>query len=320
MNKKLIIAVIALGSLGITSLYAATSAPTLKEKAIKKATQYVPANSKMLTAIEKGSYYEVKFYNKDTDEAYEVEVDHAAQAIEEFKSKKVNLRGSNTIKLDEEAAKKIVLNEYPNAEILSVTLDKDDWFQEYKIMIAHGNMRGEVEISPETGVILERDFERVSNIGAGNVGTGTIETSQSNTFMGIEKVKEITLKKIPGAAIIDIDLDADSGRYVYEVEAYKDGYEYELVLDAKTGKGIHLFKELDDWYEGGAALNQAVISIEKAKDIALAKVAGAHIEKIELDEDNGKLIYEVELKKEKLEYDLEIDGLTGKIISFKIDD
>lgn len=324
MNKRLVIASLVFGTLGATSLYAATTTSTVKDNAIKKAMEQVPVNSQILMAVEKGSYYEVKFYNKDKDETYELEIDHATQQVKEFKSKKVSLRGSNTIKLNEEAIKKIVLKEYPNAEILSIALDKDDWLQEYKINISHGNMVGELEINPETGTILKRDFESVNKELIDAVGEKGIGNSLNKAFISIEKVQEITLAKIPDATITDINLDTDFGRYIYEVEAFKDGYEYELTLDAKTGKGISLFKDLEDWYEKELSSKEVVstnstLSLEKAKNIALGKVPGAHIVEIEQDYDDGRLVYEVELKKDKLEYKIEIDGVTGQILDFEID-
>ena len=61
-----------------------------------------------------------------------------------------------------------------------------------------------------------------------------------------------------------------------------------------------------------------MISSDQAKKIALNKVNGKIVE-FELDEDDGRLIYEIEIKKDGREYNLEIDAYTGKIIEFEID-
>lgn len=326
MNKRLVIAALVVGTLSATSLYAATNISTVKEKAIKKATEQVPANSQMLMAVDKGSYSKVKFYNKDKDETYEVEIDHTTQGVKEFKSEKVSLRGSNTIKLNNEAIKKIVLKEYPNAEILNISLDKGGWLQEYEVTLTNDNMIGELEINPETGVILKRDFESMDAHGQGIIQIPAVKDPINSTFISIEKVQDITLSKIPGSTITDIDLDTKFGRNIYKVEAFKDGYEYELVLDAETGKGLALSKELEEWYKQGISEGDLIstpptaISLEKAKTIALNKVPGSSIVKVEQDYDDGRLVYEMELRKGKLEYDLEIDGLTGQILDFEIDD
>lgn len=329
MSKKLIMLLLILGSLNVTVLYATTVSPMSKEEAIKKATQFVPENSQMLKVEKKGNNYEVKFYNKNTDETYEIEMDSTEQAIKEFKTKIISKKGSNTITLNKEDIKKIVLKAYPNATILDTQLKNEDGVKVYEVKIVNENMTGEIEINPQTGSILERDLERKVNPKAEN-----IKNASKNGFMSIEKVKERTLSKIPQASITEIKLDFEAGRYVYEIEAYKEGYEYELKLDAKTGEGLFVFKELDEWYNESisdkipvienaktSTLEKAkAITLENAKTIALEKVPGSKIIKIEQEEEDGRLIYEVELRKEHLEYNIEIDAMTGKILSMDKDD
>lgn len=64
--------------------------------------------------------------------------------------------------------------------------------------------------------------------------------------------------------------------------------------------------------------NQVVIDFEKAKEIALAQFAGT-IKELKLDEDDGRLIYEVEMEGVAGEAELDIDAYTGEIISISID-
>ncbi|TWI56181.1 PepSY domain-containing protein [Halalkalibacter nanhaiisediminis] len=58
------------------------------------------------------------------------------------------------------------------------------------------------------------------------------------------------------------------------------------------------------------------IGEKEAKRIALSKVAGK-VEDIELDEDNGRLIYEIEIKAESEDIDAEvlIDAITGEVMT-----
>ena len=49
-------------------------------------------------------------------------------------------------------------------------------------------------------------------------------------------------------------------------------------------------------------------------------MSNATIKKIELDEDNGRLIYEIELRKQYVKYDVEIDAMTGTVLKCKVDD
>jgi len=65
---------------------------------------------------------------------------------------------------------------------------------------------------------------------------------------------------------------------------------------------------------------EAKISYERAKEIALATVGGGTVKEIELDRENGRLVYEVEVKYNGREYEIDIDAITGEIVKYKIDD
>ncbi|WP_174615728.1 PepSY domain-containing protein [Virgibacillus ihumii] len=60
------------------------------------------------------------------------------------------------------------------------------------------------------------------------------------------------------------------------------------------------------------------ISAAKAQDIALKEVPGTLVSS-ELDEDDGRLIYEIEVKSDKKEAEFDIDAYTGEIIMMSID-
>ena len=60
----------------------------------------------------------------------------------------------------------------------------------------------------------------------------------SNSYIGVNRAKNIALKKVPGASnshVKKINLDRENGRMVYEGEIYYNGWEYEFDIDAVTG-------------------------------------------------------------------------------------
>ncbi|MEN2466948.1 PepSY domain-containing protein [Ornithinibacillus sp. FSL M8-0202] len=63
---------------------------------------------------------------------------------------------------------------------------------------------------------------------------------------------------------------------------------------------------------------KAIIDYETAKKIALAEFDGM-ITELELDEDDGRLIYEIEIESVNGEAEIDIDAYTGDIISISID-
>lgn len=65
--------------------------------------------------------------------------------------------------------------------------------------------------------------------------------------------------------------------------------------------------------------NQPIISQEEAIQIALNEFSGK-VDDIDLDEEDGRLIYEIEIERGDLEADIEIDAYTGEVILIEIDD
>ena len=66
-------------------------------------------------------------------------------------------------------------------------------------------------------------------------------------FIGIEKAKSIAKQKVPSGAVFEkVELDEEDGRYVYEIEMRKGRMEYEIVIDAKTGKILEFESDYDD--------------------------------------------------------------------------
>lgn len=64
------------------------------------------------------------------------------------------------------------------------------------------------------------------------------------------------------------------------------------------------------------------IGINKAKSIALKRVPGAnssHVTKIELDREHGRMVYEGEIYYKGLEYDFDIDAVTGEVLKWHVD-
>jgi uncharacterized membrane protein YkoI len=143
---------------------------------------------------------------------------------------------------------------------------------------------------------------------------------QSAPSQGILTVEEAKAKALKHAGVTEAiftkeKLDWDDGRQEYEFEFYAGGQEYEYEIDAKTGDILsHEVESGTPPTSSGSA-----ITLEKAREIALAKVPGAaasDIKKLKLDRDDGKQIYEVEIIYKEMEYEMEIDASSGKVLEF----
>lgn len=61
------------------------------------------------------------------------------------------------------------------------------------------------------------------------------------------------------------------------------------------------------------------IGLERAKQIVLEKVSGATIITCELDYEDGRIVYEGKAYKDAVEYEFEIDAVTGRILDWEMD-
>lgn len=303
----LLCAAIAISCTSATVYAATTSANEAKATAEKQ----VPSGSNHLKTDTGSGKYEVSFYHEKQQERYEIEVSTATGKILSFESKLTDHRGGSTVTVTENAAKKKVTEEVPKAEILSVYLDLDDGYKTYEIRFRTDSYYGEYTIHPETGKILERDV-RVGALPGAKDTAGLISQ---------EKAAELALKEVPDSVMTDLDLDYENNSYVYELELYKNGNEYEVTLDAKTGKVLKNHYHKEDWYQdwSGPQTSNSYISLEKARQAALDRVPGAVVKECKLDFDDGRAIYEGELRQGNLEYEFEIDAVTGAFLKWEMD-
>ncbi|WP_270303276.1 PepSY domain-containing protein [Terrisporobacter petrolearius] len=193
-------------------------------------------------------------------------------------------------------AKEIMLKKVPGAKIVKFRLDNDNT-PEYEGELTKGSYKYEIDVNAKSGKVTDYEKE-------------TIRTSSSK-YIGEAKAKEIMLKKVPGAEIVKFKLDKDDTAE-YEGELRKGNYEYEISVNAKTGKISDYEKEIIK------TSSSKYIGETKAKEIMLKKVPGAKIVKFELDNDKTPE-YEGELKKGNYEYEITVNAITGKITEFEKD-
>lgn len=123
------------------------------------------------------------------------------------------------------------------------------------------------------------------------------------------------LKAAPGE--ID-EIELDDG--VWEVEILADNGRWrDLKVDAGSGKVLSDRADDDDDDDDAAALRKAKLTASDAAEAAL-KAAPGTVTAVEFDEDDGRLVWEVEVKGEDgNERELEVNASSGKV-AFDDDD
>lgn len=164
-------------------------------------------------------------------------------------------------------------------------------------------------------------------IGTLAVGFYQTDTSQAQAAVSKEKVHQLITAEYPGK-ITELELETDDNRTYYEVEIENNGKEYDVKVDANSGEIFYSEIEEAAFHnetnDKKAVKKQtttnldSLLDVDEAIEIALAKFSG-EVTEVELDEDDGRYVYEIEIETDREEAEIEIDAHTGEIIEFDVD-
>lgn len=143
-------------------------------------------------------------------------------------------------------------------------------------------------------------------------GGTTTDTSVQKITM--HEAKEIALAEVDGE-ITSAELDDEKGRSYYEIEIFDGTYEYELEIDIETGEIIDFEKEIKKGHEPQET--GTMLSDDEALAIALEKAPEATVKEIELEQEKGWNIYDIELMDDQTTYEMDIDAVTGEILEYE---
>ncbi|MGQ8873288.1 PepSY domain-containing protein [Paenibacillus sp. TSA_86.1] len=188
---------------------------------------------------------------------------------------------------------------------------------------ASGNINGQAAPQIQSGTTQSAPASVTQSTSANQNNTGKLLTAA--------QAKSIALKAVEGK-VDDVDLERRNGQTFYEVEIDRKGNpDVTVRLDAYTGKVLAVINDDDhddddDYRNNGtansssaSASNQVKLTVAQASNIALKQVTGGKVTKVELDRDNGRYVYEIELRTAQGEADVDIDANTGKVLSFDQD-
>ncbi len=160
-------------------------------------------------------------------------------------------------------------------------------------------------------------------------------TVNTDTYIGAENAIAIAVAD-SGVTGIDVTkikakLDKENGIMVYDVEFDCANMEYDYEIDAITGDILEKKIDADDDKHDGKhhdkhhGKKEEIVAEEtkfigeaaaKAAAVAHAGVdeASAIFNKIKLDKDDGKVVYEIKFKVDTTKYEYDVDAYTGDIL------
>ncbi|MGA5692304.1 PepSY domain-containing protein [Cytobacillus pseudoceanisediminis] len=182
---------------------------------------------------------------------------------------------------------------------------------------------------------MNKKFAVISLAGAlllgGAVAAGAADTNGKGSngskkeavqdMITVEEAKKIALSEAEGR-VESIELERANGKQYYEIDIENGKEDFDIKVHALDGEVISINKRNDDDDDDQSEKEvnrENVISEQKAIEIAEKEVNGT-MKEIEIDEDDGQILYEVELQSNKGEADVDIDAETGKVLKVELDD
>ena len=317
---------------------AATTADIGVEKAKEAALSHAGvAESDTVFLIAEADYddgrkeYEVEFYAGGTE--YDYTIDAASGRVLKFDTElewysaddDAGYGWQNVI--GKQKAQEIALADAGvaagDALHLIVKPDWDDGVRIYEVEFYTASQEYDYEIHAETGDILSRDREAEWN-GTTASGSSSTGSTSSTADIGEAKARSVALSH---AGISESDTsyiyakkDWDDGRSVYDVEFWADGKEYDYEILASDGTILSYDYDAEYQWSGSSSTSGDTISTEKVKSIVTdrAGVSGTFRE-LKLERDDGRTVYEGEMRSGRTDYEFTIDAYTGAVLEWDTD-
>lgn len=204
-------------------------------------------------------------------------------------------------------AKQKAMQKVKNPDYITADRDHDDGIVVYEVDMVKGNKKYDITYRASNGKMLEYGWEKVS-----------VAPDSNHSLISRDKCKKAAKSKVKNGRILSVNQKRDDGVDIYKVKMQKGNKTYTLEYHARTGSLIEYDWKIKTVAAGSSGTGY--IGLEKAKQIAKEEVPGGTIVKAEFDMDDGVPVYEVELRKGGLEYDLTIHAKTGVILEKDVDD
>ena len=300
--------------------------------------------------------YEVEFVVGNTEYEYEINAitgeiikfetefeddPHGAPPVTERPTQQP---GSNFLSEDEIRA--IVFNHAGvnanDVREFEIELDDEHGIWVYEVEFKAGNIEYDYVVNAVTGEIIKSETE-VDDDPTAAPGTPrpTAQPTQQpgSEFLSEDEIRAIVFNHAGVNANdvreFEIELDDEDGIWVYEVDFKAGNIEYDYVVNAVTGAIIRVETEIDDDPTAAPGTPRPTaqptqqpgsefLSEDEIRAIVFSH-AGVNANdvrefEIELDDEDGIWVYEVEFESGRHEYSYEVNALTGEIIDYEIDD
>ena len=198
----------------------------------------------------------------------------------------------------EDAAKAVVPT---NAQFLRTY--KDDGLTVCTYQAPDGT-RYEVDVDPVSNSVVHLDVKASDRRGSASSG------------LTAEQAEQALLALYPDAVVSLVHLDRDDGRYEYDLHFSTSSFIGRAELNAETGALLEA--ELD--YTTATLVGaQGPLTADQARSFALSLLDGSRIVEFENDREDGRTVYEGELRSDNGSYEFVIDAETGRVLEWEVE-
>ncbi len=302
-----------------------------------------------------GFVYEVEFTAGDTEYEYKIDAEDGSVVKKESKTVRPLADGSPAVTLEEAQAIALADAglTLEQADITGAELGAEKGMPVYQIKFRGEDAEYSYKINAQTGSIYSKSTVVYASKDPGRTPAqeqGPSPSAQATlppvqTPAPSEQPTQapaglpyIDLGAAKTAALADAGVDASQARFttaqmdredgvvVYDLEFYTATHEYEYEIDAATGavysRSVEAFggHHFDDHHDDPHHDSGSCIGMDAARHAALTHAgcsAGqVAFSKEELDYDGGRAVYEIEFYKDGMEYEYEIDAVTGAVLKY----
>lgn len=206
-------------------------------------------------------------------------------------------------------------------DVEEIELEKENGRLLYSVEITNEKGEHDIKIDPYTGEIVEIKIED---------DVGRRELSLIKTKITEEQAKTIALGNVKGT-VKEVEVEKVNGRYLYEVEVYNDGRQFDVSIDLVTGEVVSVKEELeekdDEEDEDSVELSKlnsftfGSISEEEAIRIAEDRLGNSFdLEEVDAGSYRGVKVWELEFEGSSKEAEVIIDMQTGEILNIEYEE
>ncbi|MEX3313925.1 PepSY domain-containing protein [Sulfitobacter sp. PS-8MA] len=120
--------------------------------------------------------------------------------------------------------------------------------------------------------------------------------------------------------VLEAEIETEDGRLIYEIDMVRGSDVYELAVDAQTGDVLSQSEERLTSFLSGLFQEDELRAAGDSGDILMKALADleatgvTQIEELSLDEEDGRMVYEIELTDASGEREILIDAATGETV------